>query len=105
MAFSQKVRLAGMTLGVAVGNSTPRRWVAAPQWVGRGSLGSPVEQRAPNSNMTTGATQPVPQPPHYPDIFFKRMRQEAGCVGRCVERLPAFGDRELKEISHGPSER
>jgi hypothetical protein len=59
VAFSQNVRSAWMTRGRAVGNATPSTRSAASQAMSRKLAGYPVE-RAPNSSMTIGATQPDP---------------------------------------------
>jgi len=37
---------------------------------------------------------------HTPQISFKQMRHEAGCVGRSAERLSAFGGGELKVLAY-----
>ncbi len=56
MAFSQKVRSASMTEGVAVGNARSGKWGAASHSTDRFRYGSPVE-RASNSTITSGRTK------------------------------------------------
>ena len=48
-----------MTRGFAAGNTTPGKWCAASQRIGRVSHGSPVE-RPPNSSITVGRVYPDP---------------------------------------------
>lgn len=55
VAFSQKVRSACITRGVAVGKVTPSISPFASQVTSRRLAGSPVDF-APNSSMTLGAT-------------------------------------------------
>src|SRR3989344_9342702 len=59
VAFSQKVRSARITRGMALGNIRLDKCSAASHITGIAAHGSPVD-RAPNSSFTSGLTYPEP---------------------------------------------
>jgi len=51
--------------------------------------------------VSAGTSKEMVQRPDHPDVLFQQVGQVAGDVGCQVQRLQAFGGREIKELSHG----